>query len=331
MTMRTVRWGMIGCGEVAEVKSGPAFYKARDSTLVAVMRRSGALAADFARRHGVARWHDDADEIIEASDIDAVYIATRPDTHANYTLRCAAAGKAVYVEKPMALRVDECEAMVSACEAARIPLWVAFYRRRLPRFVAVKARLEAGAIGIPLAVSIRHFVGSETSGGVHAWRRDAGQGGGEFIEGACHTWDLVDWLVGPVADVAACVENRAGISPTEEVVATAFRTASGVAGTALWAFVAGAGDEQFEIVGTEGTLRFSVTRPTPIEIARRNGVEHIAIADPEHVQQPLVQAIVDEINGTDACPSTGVTALRTARVMETVMQVFRRPPSSTFA
>ena len=101
--MKTIRWGMIGCGDVAEVKSGPGFYRADNSTLVAVMRRNGTLAEDYARRHKVPRWHDDADAIIKADDIDAVYIATLTDTHLDYALRSAKAGKPIYVEKPMAM------------------------------------------------------------------------------------------------------------------------------------------------------------------------------------------------------------------------------------
>jgi len=115
--MTTIRWGMIGCGDVTEVKSGPGFAKARDSSLVAVMRRDGRLAEDYARRHGVPRWHDDADAIIRAPDIDAVYVATLTDSHCEYTLRCAAAGKPVYVEKPMGMDHGECVRMVDACRA----------------------------------------------------------------------------------------------------------------------------------------------------------------------------------------------------------------------
>ena len=124
--MKTIRWGMIGCGDVAEVKSGPGFYKADHSSLVAVMRRNGALAADYARRHSVARWSDDAESIIQAADIDAVYIATLTDSHREYTLRCAHAGKPVYVEKPMAMRHAECLEMIEACRDAAVPLWVGY-------------------------------------------------------------------------------------------------------------------------------------------------------------------------------------------------------------
>src|SRR5262245_53595351 len=145
--MKTIRWGMIGCGDVTERKSGPGFSKADHSELVAVMRRNGALAEDYARRHGVRRWHDDADAIIRAPDIDAVYIATLTDSHCEYTKRCAAAGKPVYVEKPMAMTHAQCAEMIVACRKAGVPLWVGYYRRALPRFLAVRNLVASGAIG----------------------------------------------------------------------------------------------------------------------------------------------------------------------------------------
>jgi 1,5-anhydro-D-fructose reductase (1,5-anhydro-D-mannitol-forming) len=323
--MRDVRWGMIGCGEVAEIKSGPAFYKARHSRLVAVMRRNGALAEDFARRHGVARWHTDADAIIEADDIDAIYIATHPDSHLDYTLRCAAAGKAIYVEKPMALQLSDAVAMIEACEAAGVPLWVAYYRRKLERFVAVKNLLSDGAIGIPQAVVIRHLVSApqgSTSSASMAWRRDVARGGGQFVEGACHTLDLLDFYFGAVEEVRAFVDNRAGAFASEDVVAASFRLATGVLGTGIWCYAAGREDESCEIVGSAGSLRFSVTRASPIELARRHASELIPVGDPEHVQQPLIQSIVDEMNGVGRCPSTGHSALRTAHALDAVMRNF---------
>ena len=165
--MKTVRWGMIGCGDVTEVKSGPGFYKAENSTLVAVMRRNGELAADYAQRHGVPRWHDDANAILEAPDIDAVYVATLTDSHCDYVLRCAAAGKPVYVEKPMAMDSIQCEQMVAACRAANVPLWVGYYRRALPRFLAVRDLVESGAIGKVRMVVAREVPAATARGAIH--------------------------------------------------------------------------------------------------------------------------------------------------------------------
>ena len=155
--MPEIRWGIVGCGDVCEVKSGPGLYKAENSALTAVMRRDGALAADFARRHGVARWYDDGDRLINDPEVDAVYVATPPDTHMEYTCKAAAAGKPVYVEKPMARTYEECQTMIGACEAAGVPLWVGYYRRGLPKFLKVQELLEQGAIGDVRSVLIRYY------------------------------------------------------------------------------------------------------------------------------------------------------------------------------
>ena len=143
----TIRWGIIGCGDVTEVKSGPGLQKAAGSQLVAVMRRNGALAADYARRHGVARWYDDARALVADPGVDAVYVATPPGAHLEGVSLAAAAGKPVYVEKPMARSARECDAMIAACAASKQKLFVAYYRRALPRFVQVKALLAGGTIG----------------------------------------------------------------------------------------------------------------------------------------------------------------------------------------
>src|SRR5699024_3466825 len=144
--METVRWGIIGVGDVTEAKSGPGFQKAERSSLVAVMRRDGAKAADYAARHGVPRWYDDADALINDPEVDAVYIATPPGSHADYAIRVAAAGKPVYVEKPMARTADECRAMIDAADAAGVPLFVAYYRRAMPRFKIVEDLVRSGEL-----------------------------------------------------------------------------------------------------------------------------------------------------------------------------------------
>src|SRR6476659_4960758 len=106
--MQMIRWGMIGCGDVTEIKSGPGFQKAEGSELVAVMRRDGEKARDYARRHGVPRAYDQSGDLIDDADVDAVYIATPPSSHLELAQRVAAAGKPCLVEKPMALNHAEC-------------------------------------------------------------------------------------------------------------------------------------------------------------------------------------------------------------------------------
>jgi predicted dehydrogenase len=326
--MTTIRWGMIGCGDVTERKSGPGFGKAAHSELVAVMRRNGALAADYARRHRVGRWHDSADAILRADDIDAVYVATLTDTHCDYTLRCAAAGKPVYVEKPMAMNHAQCLEMIAACRAAGVPLWVGYYRRALPRFLAVRDLVANGAIGEVRLVVSRHFqrppAADQFVAGTVPWRVNPElSGGGFFFEGACHTFDFLDFVFGPIVEVRAFADNQAGAYRPEDIVCATYQFASGVLGNGTWCYTADFDEEYNEIVGANGRIRFSTTQPVPIRVFHGETVEEIPVADPDHVHQPLIQTIVDELNGSGKCPSTGESAARTAQVMETILAEFR--------
>src|SRR5690606_19456944 len=112
--MEEIRWGMIGAGDVTELKSGPAFSKVSGSKLVAVMRRDLEKDKDYASRHKVGTWYTDAQALIDDPDINAIYIATPPDSHAEYAIRALKAGKYVYVEKPMVLTSKEAERVVDA-------------------------------------------------------------------------------------------------------------------------------------------------------------------------------------------------------------------------
>ncbi len=210
-----IRWGMIGCGNVTEVKSGPALRKAEGSALLAVMRRDGEKARDYAKRHGVAKWGTDARALIHDPEVDAVYIATPPAFHADYAVQAAQAGKPVYVEKPMACTTADCRRMIAACRDAGVPLFVAYYRRALPRFLQVKALLEAGAIGEARGVIVRLIRPAKVEeADASNWRVDpAIAGGGYFYDVGSHMLDLLDFLLGPITAVQGTAANQAGLYP----------------------------------------------------------------------------------------------------------------------
>lgn len=316
--MPTIRWGIIGCGNVTEVKSGPGFQKAENSALVAVMRRNGELAADYARRHNVPTWTDDAHALIHNPDVDAVYIATPPNAHLEYTLTAAAAGKPVYVEKPMAMNGAECDAMVDACRAAGVPLWVAYYRRRLPKFLEIERLLQSGAIGEPRAVNITFLrpAGTWDTGNM-PWRvRPEIAGAGLFFDLGSHMLDILDYLLGPIRSAGGSASNTAGLYPAEDVVSGQFLFESGVHGTGLWCFNAYTSLDYAEIIGTRGKIAYATFDTEPILLTTADGTRSIPITQPEHVQQPLIQSIVDELNGGPPCPSTGESGARTSHVMD---------------
>ncbi|MBC7785770.1 MAG: Gfo/Idh/MocA family oxidoreductase [Burkholderiales bacterium] len=318
--MNQVRWGIIGCGDVCEKKSGPALYKTAGSVLLSVMRRDAAKAADFAKRHGVARSSDDASAIIDDPEIDIVYIATPPGTHCDYALRVAAAGKHCYVEKPMARNGVEAARMVDAFASAGRKLFVAYYRRRLPVFLRARQLLEDGAIGKLTGICHRHT--SPAHRRTDGWRVDAEQsGGGIFMDLASHVFDVLDYITGPFSDVAGHAANIASDYAVEDTVSVAWRNPAGVVGSSHWNFASDVADERIELLGTEGSIMWRAFGTPILRLTRGTSVQEFNEPYPEHVHQPLVQTIVDELlgRGSDAstrCPSTGTSALRTQIVLD---------------
>ncbi len=320
-----IRWGILGCGDVTEVKSGPGFQKAAGSQLVAVMRRNAALAADYARRHGVPRWYDDARALIADPEVDAVYVATPPGAHLEGALLAAAAGKPCYMEKPMARHTAECDAMIAACAQAGVKLFVAYYRRRLPRFLKVRELLAAGAVGTLTGVSYRMATPTPANADParHAWRVDAANaGGGLLLDVGSHVLDLLDDLVGPLplaqvhGHAARLVASPAAV---EDAVTMIFRTAAGVPGAATWNFASQTREDLLEFTGSSGRIALSVFGAEPVRLETARGVEHFDLPNPPHVAQPLIQTIVDELLGRGTCPSTGESARRTSAVMDRVL------------
>ena len=324
--MEHVRWGIIGCGNVTEVKSGPGLRNAERSSLVHVMRRDAEACRDYAERHKVPRWSTDATAVIDDPEVDAVYIATPPDSHASYTLAALAAGKPVYVEKPMARTAAECERMVAAAQAANQPLFVAYYRRAMPRFVTVKTLLDQGRIGTVHAVHVRNQRPAPIAeGGQMPWRIVPQiAGGGHFVDLASHTLDLLDHVVAPLTSVSGHAETRAGLSAAEDTVTATWQFEGGALGSGLWCYAAGESRDEVEILGDRGTLRFSSFGEEPLRLTTAGGTEHIPAPYPETVQQPLIQNIVDVLTGHDSVViSSGTTALRTARVIDQVLASHR--------
>ncbi|MEM7031250.1 MAG: Gfo/Idh/MocA family oxidoreductase [Chloroflexota bacterium] len=320
--MDTVRWGIIGCGDVTEVKSGPGFQKATNSRLVAVMRRTGHLAKDYAERHGVPRWYDDADALINDPEVDAVCIATPPNSHKEYTLAVAAAGKPVYVEKPMALNYSECQEMVAACSAADVPLFVAYYRRCLPRFVKIRALIEEGAIGKIRAVSTTLFMPPNPNNNDDqvSWRVVPEiAGAGLFYDLSAHTFDFLDYVLGPIDAARGYTRNQAGLYEAEDIVSASFSFQSGAQGSGTWCFSSYYNHDQTDIVGTKGHISFATFAEQPVILTTSVGTTPFEIAHPGHVQQPLIQTIVDDLLGKGKCPSTGESGARTNWVMDQIL------------
>jgi predicted dehydrogenase len=323
----SIRWGIIGCGNVTEVKSGPAYQQTTGFTLHAVMRRDAAKAEDYARRHQVPLWFSDADALIQHPEIDAIYIATPPDSHLFYALKVAAAGKICCVEKPMALNADECTQMVAAFEHAGKPLFVAYYRRSLPRFVQVQQWLQQGLIGkvrhVHWALS-RQPNAADLAGQVN-WRTDPAQaGGGYFVDLASHGLDLLMYLLGDITQVQGIALNQQGLYAAEDAVTACWLFApqgedGQASGSGFWNFAADTRRDDVEIIGSLGTIRFSVFEDQPLVLKTASHSLSLHIEHPPHIQQFHVENIARQLAGQGQHPSTGHTAQRATTVMAQIL------------
>jgi predicted dehydrogenase len=351
MSMDRVRWGILGVGDVCEVKSGPGFSKTEHSELRAVMRRNGEKAADYARRHGVPKWYDDADALLADPDIDAVYVASPPATHKELVLKSAKAGKPVLCEKPMALNTAEAREMIAACDAAGVPLWVAYYRRYLPRFRRIIELLSEGAIGTPRGVTVRlshptaHYgtggrdaAGDGTPGRALEWRVDPKvAGGGIFLDMGSHMIDFLNYAFGDAKLLGGGAANQAGYYPAEDCVVASFSlpgtgvvardgapetAAAPILGSGLWCFTTDETADEIAVYGSAGSIRFSCFDTTPVVLRRGDTVEELTLDNPPQVHQPTIEACVAELRGGPACESTGKTALAATEFMEEVLKAY---------
>lgn len=326
MILPEVHWGIIGCGNVTELKSGPAFNKVEHSNLVAVMRRNPEKAADYASRHGVLKWYSDASQLINDPEVNAIYVATPPDTHALYAIEAMKAGKPVYVEKPMARNYQECQEMIRVSEETGMPLFVAYYRRSLPAFLKVKELIADGIIGKPLTVNIRLHKSSGEKDQFpekQSWHVNPEiAGAGYFYDLASHQFDYLDFVFGPITEVSGIAKNRTGFYPAEDTVSAAFMFDSGVTATGSWCFVVSKGSEEdiIEITGTKGKLSFSSFQHSDVKLTSPEGMVSFSFQNPENIQHNLIQQVVQELRGEGKCASTGYSAARTSWVLEEIVR-----------
>lgn len=306
-----LRWGIIGCGDVTELKSGPAFNKVSDSKLIAVMRRTESKAKEYAFRHNVPKYYTDAIELINDSEINAIYIATPPDSHEMYTLLAIEAGKSVYVEKPMTLNHLSAYRMMKEAERKQVKLVIAHYRNAQPKFIHIKKILEGNILGQVLRVKLNYCCKaisiSEMSESKIAWRIDPIQsGGGFFHDIAPHQLGLMVYFFGNPKEGYGISDNRIGLYDADDSVTGILKFENGVHFSGSW-FFNGMSDQtidEIDIIGTKGSIHFSVFNDHQIKISTPSGNEFITFPSIQHVQQPMIEKVVQYFLGRTSNPCT---------------------------
>ncbi len=322
--MPTIRWGVIGCGAVTEVKSLPAYRQVRGFSVEGIFCRNAARATDFAARHAIPNIFESAEVLIASCDIDAVYIATPPDSHARYALQVAEAGKICCVEKPMASDYTSAVAMHEAFEKVKKPLFVAYYRRLLPRFLQVKEWIESGEIGEVRHVDWQlHKPPNEIDlSGRYNWRTDAKIAyGGYFDDVGSHGIDLITFLLGEIETVHGIARNNLNLYSAKDSVTACWLHRNGVTGTGSWNFGAHSREDRLTIRGSRGKISCSVLDEAPLLLENKVGVTQWQIENPKHIQYYHVENMAKALRGERDHPSTGKTALHTAWVMESILKM----------
>ena len=324
--MKIIKWGFIGCGEVTEKKSGPAFSEIEGSQVVAVMSRSEVRARSYAIKHGIPKWYTDAQQLIDDPDVNAVYIATPPSSHATYAIMAMKAGKPVYVEKPLAASYEDCTRVNRISEQTGVPCFVAYYRRYLPYFQRIRQIVEQGLVGDVINVQVRFAVPPRELDYSNPenlpWRlKPEIAGGGYFYDLAPHQLDLLQDLFGVILDAQGICANRGGLYKAEDSVSACFRFENGLPGSGSWCFVAheSAREDCIEIIGNKGSLSFSVFDYQPIMLHTSGGVEQITVANPPYVQFPLIKNVVEHLQGLAVCTCTSVSATPVNWAMDRIL------------
>ena len=324
--MKEIKWGFIGCGEVTEKKSGPAFNEVEGSQVVAVMSRSEDKARSYAERHRIRKWYTDPQRLIDDPDVNAIYIATPPSSHATFAIMAMKAGKPVYVEKPLAASYNDCIRINRISEQTGVPCFVAYYRRYLPYFQKVKEIIKNGVIGNVINVQIRFSVPPRDldyhSGKEMPWRLQPDiAGGGYFYDLAPHQLDLLQDIFGVITRAHGYPANRAHLYEAEDTISACFFFESGIPGSGSWCFVGheSAKEDCIEIIGDKGSLTFSVFNYDPIHLITSEGNVDITVPNPPYVQLPIIKNVIEDLQGIGTCECTSISATPTNWVLDRVL------------
>jgi predicted dehydrogenase len=318
---KTITWGIIGCGNVTEMKSGPAFNKVPGSRLHAVMRRDAALAEDYAKRHHVPVWYSDADALINDPEINAVYIATPPKFHEEYTLAALEKGKMVYVEKPVTMDVASCQRMMEAQDRCKGKVVVAHYRRALPMFNEIAALVRNNKVAKIKLIKLAMFKPDDhVDAGQHAsnWRvQPELAGGGYFYDLAPHQLDIIQYIFGTPIHSAGLSANQAGLYPAEDAVVCQFQLPGGIHFQGSWNFSMPAilREDSCQLIGENGYIQFPFFG-NEVRVVTDAGAELLSFQHPQHIQQPMIGKVVSYFQGNSENPCSLEEAMVSLQVME---------------
>jgi len=316
--MSQLRWGIIGCGDVARKRVAGAIQADPDSSLLAACRRNRDKLDQFCADFKVENAYTNAADLIDNNDIDAVYIATPVHEHLHQTLLAARTGKHVLIEKPMAMTVDECDQMVDECAKQVVTLGVAYYRRFYPVVDRIRELIESGEIGVPMAASVVTGTpfGSEPEEDGY-WRGDPQQaGGGSLMDIGSHRLNLLVDLFGSVRSVKGHCNSIAKAYQSEDVAAVSVQFRSNVVANLTCLFGTPADPDEFTVIGTNGRLTSRPLNDGRLEIQIGSEVRTESHPPADNFNSPLIADFVAAVTTKRKPKVTGEEGRETNEVIE---------------
>ena len=293
----TVRWGLIGAGDIARKRVAPALRDLPNCDLVAVSRARAEMAESFAKEFGARRWYADWQELLADDDIDAVYVATPVSMHAEQTIAAAEAGKHVLCEKPMALTVAECDAMIAAAQANGVKLGVAYYRHHYPVIARMRQLIASGDVGQVVLCQINAFewFNPEPEHPRHWLIEKEHAGGGPMFDFGCHRLEILVDLFGPVGSLTSMLGKVVFDREVEDTAIAVLEHATGTRSVLSVTHAAKESRDTVDIFGTLGSLHVPVLNGGTLRI--RRGDDEVMESHPPatNIHLPLIEDFADAV------------------------------------
>lgn len=296
----TLKWGLIGCGDISRKRVAPALRDLPNCDLVAVSRANFEQAESFAKEFGARKWYRDWTDIIADEEIEAVYIATPVRLHAEQTIAAAEAGKHVLCEKPMAMNVDECDRMITACRANNVKLGIAYYRHFYPAIKRIKEIIAAGEIGHPVIAQINAFewFNPEPSSPRHWLIEKSQAGGGPMFDFGCHRIEVLQNILGPITRTVSVLNTVLFERQVEDTGVAAFQFERGTLGVLSITHAARQSQDTVAIFGSQGSIRVESLNEGTVAIKTSAGERLEALPPAQNFHQPLIddfaQAVIED-------------------------------------
>jgi predicted dehydrogenase len=324
----SVRWGLIGAGDIAQKRVAPALRDVSRSRLLGVARADAERAEAFARSFGADRWYRDYRELLADPEVDAVYVATPVHLHAEQTIAAAEAGKHVLCEKPMALDVAECDRMIAAARRHGVRLGVAYYRRFYPVVDRIKALLAAGEIGTPVLCQANAFEWLDMPADhPRGWfLRKAESGGGPMFDFGCHRIEVLLNLFGNARRVSGLLANVFFARDVEDTAAALFEFEQGTCAMLAVTHATSEPRDTLDVFGTRGAIHVPNLNRGELTITGGGSTRSEAHPPAQNLHAPLVEDFVEALlGGRD--PAVGGVTGRAVAAIEAQIYAGSRPAS----